>query len=242
MSAPRIHWLSANDAPDAFPPAEHALREPDGLLAAGGDLSEPRLLAAYARGIFPWYEDGQPILWWSPDPRCVLQPDWLHVSRRSRRALRGAGLTVSFNRCFDAVIDGCAAPRAGQQGTWITPEMRAAYVSLHRSGWAHSAEIMRDERLIGGLYGIAIGKVFFAESMFSREANASKAALLSLCHRLMDAGFALIDCQVASGHLQRLGARTIPRSQFLQIVSEACSPTRLVDAWPDSPVDLTSML
>ena len=196
MSEPRIHWISASDRPDAFPDIELALEEPNGLLAAGGDLSEERLLAAYSSGIFPWYEEGQPVLWWSPAPRCVIRPEAFHLSRRNRRALRLSGYTVTFNRRFRQVIEHCAAPRAAQSGTWITAEMTRAYNELHASGWAHSVEVLEDGALVGGLYGVAIGRIFFGESMFSLKNDGSKAALLALSRILAERKCPMIDCQV----------------------------------------------
>ena len=173
-----IAWLSVAGDPAAFPPVSDALCDPDGLLAAGGDLTPQRLLTAYVRGIFPWYEEGQPILWWSPDPRAVLWPDDLHVSRSLARTLRKTDLRFSADTAFDAVIEGCAAPRAHSSGTWITADMIEAYRRLHRLGWAHAFEGWIGENLVAGLYGVAIGRVFFAESMFTRVNDASKAVLV----------------------------------------------------------------
>ena len=232
MSNQRIAWLQPSDPPTAFPPVETALVEPDGLLAAGGDLSSERLVEAYTRGIFPWFDAGQPILWWSPDPRCVLDPRAYHMSRRFRRSLKASRARVSFNRAFDAVIDGCAAPRDGQPGTWITAEMRVAYRALHRAGFAHSVEVANAGRLIGGLYGLAIGGVFFAESMYSAVSGASKIALAGLCRVLADRGFAIIDCQMTSAHLQTLGATLIPRRRFIAILAAAARNRRKFAAWP----------
>jgi leucyl/phenylalanyl-tRNA--protein transferase len=215
-----ITWLSPHDAPEWFPPAEQALDEPAGLLAAGGDLSPERLLAAYRRGIFPWYSPGQPVLWWSPDPRAVLFPEEFHCTRSLAKRLRNAGFAAALDRDFAAVIDGCAAPRAASPGTWITSEMRAAYLTLHRLGCAHSVEIRHGDVLVGGLYGVRLGGVFFGESMFSRERDASKAALahlVALCRRNQ---LAVIDCQLPSRHLASLGARTIPRNQFQALLRE----------------------
>jgi len=175
-----ITWLSPHDAPESFPPLEQALEDPAGLLAAGGDLSSERLLAAYRRGIFPWYSPGQPVLWWSPDPRAVLFPEEFRVSRSLAKTLRNGGFSTSVDRDFPAVIDGCAAPRPASPGTWITSEMRSAYLELHRLGHAHSIEIYREGNLAGGLYGVRLGGVFFGESMFSRERDASKTALARL--------------------------------------------------------------
>jgi leucyl/phenylalanyl-tRNA---protein transferase len=226
-----IRWLQPSDPPGAFPPPEAALREPDGLLAAGGDLSPARLLAAYAAGIFPWYEEGQPILWWSPDPRSVLYPYALRVSRSLRRTLRRKTFSVSFDTAFPAVIDACARPRRYGSGTWITAQMRAAYVELHRLGWAHSAEAWRDGRLVGGLYGIAIGNVFFGESMFSIETDASKVALVATVAQLIALGFRLIDCQLPSPHVESLGAVSIPRARFLRELAEHCAGKRAPGGW-----------
>jgi leucyl/phenylalanyl-tRNA--protein transferase len=215
MSQRRITWLSENDPPDAFPLPQQALEEPNGLLAAGGDLSPERLLYAYRGGIFPWFETGQPILWWSPDPRCVLYPDRYHVSRSLRRSARNGGFEVSFNRSFAEVIDACSGHRNGQSGTWITDEMKAAYIQLHDLGWVHSVEAWQGERLVGGIYGLASGKFFFGESMFSKTADASKISMLALCHILALERFAFVDCQLPSRHLASLGAEVISRDAFL---------------------------
>jgi leucyl/phenylalanyl-tRNA---protein transferase len=199
---------------------ERALDEPDGLLAAGGDLSPRRLIAAYRRGVFPWYSAGQPILWWSPDPRAVLLPAEFRCSRSLRKTLRNRGFEHEVDRAFEAVIAACAAPRDRHFGTWITPEMQAAYVELHRQGYAHSVETWLDGRLVGGLYGLRLGGVFFGESMFSLERDASKAALAHLVARCQRAGIVLIDCQLASRHLASLGSRCIPRARFLGLLRE----------------------
>ncbi|MCC7464024.1 MAG: leucyl/phenylalanyl-tRNA--protein transferase [Gammaproteobacteria bacterium] len=210
-----IHWLSADDAPEAFPPVQRALREPPGLLAAGGDLAPPRLLAAYRRGIFPWYSPGQPVLWWSHDPREVLPIDALRVSRSLARTLKRARFALSVDSEFKAVIDACAAPRARSPGTWITPEMRTAYLQLHQRQVAHSIEVWRGAELVGGVYGVAVGRVFCGESMFSRASDASKVALVALADWCRDRGHALIDCQLPSAHLRSLGSRPMPRTEFL---------------------------
>jgi leucyl/phenylalanyl-tRNA--protein transferase len=215
-----ITWLSPNDAPEWFPPLAQALDEPPGLLAAGGDLSPARLIAAYRRGIFPWYSPGQPVLWWSPDPRTVLFPNEFHCSRSLARTLRTGGFEYATDRNFAAVIDACAAPRGYGSGTWITPEMRAAYCELHRRGIAHSIEIHRAGNLVGGLYGVWLGGVFFGESMFSRERDASKAALAHLVRIAPANGITLIDCQLASRHLESLGSRSIPRERFVALLSD----------------------
>ncbi|MEM9173261.1 MAG: leucyl/phenylalanyl-tRNA--protein transferase [Pseudomonadota bacterium] len=215
-------WLG-EDSGTHFPPLDQALNEPNGLLAAGGDLSTERLLSAYTKGIFPWYCDGQPILWWSPDPRMVLRPDQFHCSRSLRKTLRKAGWQITLNTCFDAVIDACAAPRYEEEGTWITRQMRTAYCNLHCEGWAHSVEVCFDGELVGGLYGVAINQVFFGESMFSRRSDASKISLFALSRSLDKAGFALIDCQMHTPHLESLGARTLPRRQFIGQLQRHCN-------------------
>jgi len=215
-----ITWLSPHDAPEWFPPPEQALEEPAGLLAAGGDLCPQRLLAAYRRGIFPWYSPGQPVLWWSPDPRAVLFPEEFHLSRSLAKTLRSGVFSASLDQDFEGVIDGCAAPRASSAGTWITREMRAAYLQLHRLGHAHSIEIRHAGVLAGGLYGVRLGGVFFGESMFSRRRDASKAALAYLVALCRHNALAVIDCQLPSQHLESLGARTIPRSQFQALLAE----------------------
>jgi len=220
-----LRWLSRHDAADRFPPPSEALTEPNGLLAAGGDLKPQRLLAAYRRGIFPWYEDGQPILWWSPDPRSVLRPDGVRVSRSLRRSLIKGGFELRIDTAFADVVAGCAAPRRYGGSTWITTEMASAYTLLHRMGWAHSFETWRDGRLVGGLYGVAIGRVFFGESMFTRATDASKVALVNLASHLRARNFELIDCQVASAHVASLGASTIPRAEFLARLDEYCEPS-----------------
>jgi leucyl/phenylalanyl-tRNA--protein transferase len=210
-----IAWLAPDDPPDRFPPVERALQDPPGLLAAGGDLSTERLLAAYRHGIFPWYSPGQPVLWWSPDPREVLFPKEFHCSRSLSRTLRRRGFQCGFDLDFAAVIDACAAPRARSPGTWITPEMRRAYCQLHERGYAHSVEVRRAGVLVGGLYGVRMDRVFCAESMFSRETDASKAAMHALVGQCLADGTALIDCQVPSAHLRTLGSRPLSRAQFL---------------------------
>jgi len=215
-----ITWLSPLDAPEWFPPLEQALEEPSGLLAAGGDLSPERLMAAYRRGIFPWYSPGQPVLWWSPDPRAVLFPDEFHCSRSLGRTLDSGRFALSCDRDFAAVVDGCAAPRAASPGTWITSEMRAAYLRLHQLHCAHSIEVWRAGVLAGGLYGVGLGGVFFGESMFSHERDASKVALAHLVAMCRRNGVAVIDCQLPSRHLSSLGARAIPRRQFQSLLRE----------------------
>lgn len=234
MTTPRIAWISQDDPPDAFPEISAALTAPDGLLAAGGDLKPDRLLYAYRRGVFPWFDSGQPILWWSPDPRCVMQPASFHVARRLRRSIRNSDMSLSFNKAFSAVIEACAEDRVGQEGTWITDEMIEAYSSLHSQGWAHSVEVWRDDDLVGGLYGLAIGKAFFGESMFSQASDASKIAMWALCKLLVRQEFEILDCQVVSPHLTSLGATLMPRTEFGDLLEHACDPaTKFVD-WPEN--------
>ncbi len=210
------------DDPHLFPHPQLAMDEPDGLLAVGGDLSAERLLFAYPNGIFPWYSDDQPLLWWSPNPRAVLFPGELKVSRSLRKTLRKGLFEVTLDQAFERVIEACSAPRPGQRGTWITSEMKAAYINLHRLGWAHSVEVWEHDELVGGLYGIAIGKVYFGESMFSRRTDASKVGFVHLVRQLQAWDYQLIDCQVGSAHLFSLGAREIPRTRFLQLLEQYC--------------------
>jgi leucyl/phenylalanyl-tRNA--protein transferase len=222
-----IRWLRMSDPPEAFPPVDEALEDPDGLLCAGGDLSPERLLAAYRRGIFPWYAEGQPILWWSPDPRMVLFPDELRVTRSLRKSLRNRGYRVTFDQAFAEVVAQCAdSGTRAFEGTWISPDMHRAYVELHVLGHARSVEVWQGDKLVGGLYGIEIGRVFFGESMFSAMTDASKVALYHQVGALRERGVELIDCQVASDHLFSLGARLIPRDEFIARIERACqAPT-----------------
>lgn len=221
MPSLELRWLAPDSPPDSFPHPDAALRNPNGLLAAGGDLSLERLLCAYRHGIFPWYIDPQPILWWSPDPRCVIFPEKLHISRSLRRQLRQGEYVATLDTAFDAVVEACAASRRDQVagGTWITKAMQAAYSRLHRYGYSHSIEIRMQGELAGGLYGVALGGVFFGESMFSRRSNASKIALACLTKQLQAWNFGLLDCQIPSAHLQRLGAISLPRSEFLELLA-----------------------
>jgi leucyl/phenylalanyl-tRNA--protein transferase len=212
---PSIPWL---DGDDPFPPIDQALTSPNGLLAAGGDLSVDRLLSAYSRGIFPWFNDGEPVLWWSPDPRMALFVDEIRESRSLARQIRRSTWRVSADTAFDDVVSGCAAPRAVGSGTWIVPEMRTAYEALAAHGAAHSIEVWDGEKLVGGLYGVAVGRMFFGESMFSRESGASKVALLRLTHQLARWDFQLIDCEMSTPHLASLGARELPRAEFFDYV------------------------
>ena len=228
-----VPWLGPDDP---FPPVEQALREPNGLVAVGGALSPARLLDAYRRGIFPWPEDDDsPMLWWSPDPRLVLVPDELRISRSLRKRLRAGTFQVTFDAAPEAVLDGCAGPRADEGGTWITGEIREAYLALHAAGHMHSAEAWRDGRLAGGLYGVSIGRMFFGESMFARETDASKVAFAWLVRHLARWGVDLIDCQVRTAHLVSLGAREVPRGWFLERVAERVAAPAPPVPWRPDP-------
>jgi leucyl/phenylalanyl-tRNA--protein transferase len=224
-----IPWLHGDEP---FPPVEDALDSPNGLLCAGGDLSVERLVAAYSHGIFPWFSEGEPILWWSPDPRMVLFPGELKVSRSLRKRLEHGTYELTADTAFVRVMQECARPRKGQSGTWILPEMIAAYTALHARGLAHSVEAWREGRLVGGLYGVALGRVFFGESMFSRAADASKVALVELVRRLKEKGFRMIDCQQATAHLASLGAREIPRARFARLLQESIQYPLTPERWP----------
>ncbi|WP_425914858.1 leucyl/phenylalanyl-tRNA--protein transferase [Pseudomonas sp. GWSMS-1] len=212
-----LTWLQ-RDSLD-FPPLTKALREPNGLLAAGGDLRPERLVQAYRHGCFPWFQDGQPILWWSPDPRTVLFPDNLHISRSLAKVLRQGRYRVTFDHAFADVIRACAGPRSYAADTWITSPMQDAYLELHRRGVAHSVEVWRENELVGGLYGLAMGQLFFGESMFSHADNASKVGFVTLVEQLKSWGFVLIDCQMPTEHLLSLGAQTISRTEFTRYLS-----------------------
>jgi leucyl/phenylalanyl-tRNA---protein transferase len=203
------------DTDDPFPPPELALQQPNGLLAAGGDLSPERLLDAYAQGIFPWFGREDPLLWWSPDPRMVLYVGELKLSRSLRRTIRAGRFRITTDTAFSAVIAGCAEPRPGQDGTWITPEMHSAYCRLFEMGYAHSVEAWAGDRLAGGLYGVSMGRMFFGESMFARERDASKVAFVHMVSQFARWKMPLIDCQMPTSHLATLGAREIPRATFL---------------------------
>jgi leucyl/phenylalanyl-tRNA---protein transferase len=223
-----IPWLRSGDP---FPPVERALAQPNGLLAAGADLSVARLIGAYERGIFPWYSDGQPVLWWSPDPRMVLFPDELGIPRSLRKRLARRDYEVTADTAFEDVIRGCAAPRRGHDGTWITDDMMAAYARLHRAGYAHSVETWIGGRLAGGLYGVALGRMYYGESMFTRVPDASKIALVHLVRQLERLGFGMIDCQMATAHLARFGAREIPRAGFVRKLGELVNYPRTARKW-----------
>ena len=230
-SESQLYWVAENVIRNDFPDVRTALRDPDGLLAIGGDLSPERLLHAYRRGIFPWYSQGQPILWWSPNPRCVIEPPSFRISRSLRKTLRRNPFRVTFNQAFDAVIAACAAPRANSPGTWITRDMNRAYRRLNESGHGLSVECWVGDRLAGGLYGVVIGRIFFGESMFSRETDASKVALVHLVRELDRRGFRLIDCQLHSQHLQSMGACPMPRDLFINILRHYC-PLDTPRDWP----------
>ena len=215
-----------------FPPTSEALDDPNGLIAVGGDLSSDTLLLAYRRGIFPWYEAPQPIMWWTPNPRSILRPDTLHVSRSLRKTLRLNQFRLSIDQCFLRVIHQCAEARKNGPGTWIGDEMVAAYTRLHQQGIAHSIEVYDlDNHLVGGLYGLALGQAFFGESMFSLRSNASKIAMVGLVHLLRKAGFQLIDCQVESDHLNSLGARNISRLDFERLLARTVDASVDPDCW-----------
>jgi len=211
----RLHWLDPRNPRQPFPPAHLAMREPNGLLAIGGDLSVTRLLRAYAIGVFPWYNPDEPILWWCPDPRAVLAPAEFHTSRSLARRLRKQDFAVTMNQAFGDVLEACAAPRARGRGTWLGPEMKHAYEELHQRGFAQSVEVWRHGQLAGGLYGVSLGRMFYGESMFSRADDGSKIALHYLCRQLAHWRFELLDCQIASPHLATLGAVEVPRERFL---------------------------
>lgn len=216
--------ILAPDPESPFPPTDQALHNPQGLLAIGGDLSPARLINAYRQGIFPWYSDEQPILWWSPSPRCVIFPADVHVSRRLQRRYNQGHFSLTADQSFAEVIEACAEPRPDQEGTWITSDMRRAYVHLHALGVAHSVEVHVGSELAGGIYGLALGRVFFGESMFSRQADASKIALVALCRQLHQWGFTLLDCQVSNPHLLTMGAQEISRREFNRYLKTASEP------------------
>ncbi|MBT8146250.1 MAG: leucyl/phenylalanyl-tRNA--protein transferase [Gammaproteobacteria bacterium] len=230
-------WLDPDRI--GFPDTDQALTSPNGLLAAGGSLRPEWLIHAYQRGIFPWFEADQPILWWCPDPRMVLFPEELHVSRSLNKLIRNNPFQLSIDEDFAAVITACSEPRLKSEDTWITEELKAAYQTLHALGVAHSVEVWDKDRLAGGLYGVALGKVFFGESMFSRSSNSSKLALVFLVQHLRKWGYELIDCQVATGHLASLGAREIPRREFQVRLTELIGRQTRPAYWPATPIKKT---
>lgn len=231
----QLYWVADNIIASGFPPVASALRDPDGLLAIGGNLSPAMLIDAYRQGIFPWYSSGQPVLWWSPNPRCVLEPDNLRISRSLKRTLRRGFYQVTFNRCFDRVITACSRPRKDSDDTWITQEMADAYNELHRLGHAISIETWIQGDLVGGLYGVVIGRVFFGESMFSRKTDASKVALVHLVEELKQKHFRIIDCQVHSRHLQSMGATPMERDMFVNLLQHYCTPA-MKHSWPGEEI------
>jgi leucyl/phenylalanyl-tRNA--protein transferase len=226
---------------DPFPPVARALDEPNGLLAAGGGLAVPRLVDAYSRGVFPWFSEGDPVLWWSPDPRMVLPTDGLHVSRSLARRLRKPDYAVTFDRAFADVLEACAAPRGVERGTWLVPSMIRAYTRLFRSGHAHSIEIWIEDELAGGVYGVALGRMFYGESMFSRRTDGSKIALACLCAQLRRWRFPIIDCQMRTSHLASLGAREMPRREFVALVDRLVREPGRTGPWTFDP-DLARQL
>jgi len=229
------YWIEPNAPVIDFPDVELALREPDGLLAVGGDLGMERLLLAYSRGIFPWFGPDQPILWWAPDPRMILEPARLIISRSLKKTLRQGKFTITMDRCFGEVVKACSSSRPNQSGTWITGEMLSAYTDLHAAGHAHSVECWFNDDLAGGLYGVSIGHIFFGESMFTRVTDASKVAFVALARQLERWHFPLIDCQVHTGHMESLGASFMPRRQFSRVLQQECRPRSNIMTWALDP-------
>jgi leucyl/phenylalanyl-tRNA--protein transferase len=229
LDLPRL----GTDSADPFPPGSSALASPSGLLAWGGDLQPERLLTAYRSGIFPWYSEGQPILWWSPAPRCVIFPKDIYLSKRTRRRYNSGAFHLTADKVFAEVIAACAEPRGHDSGTWITRDMLGAYCQLHQLGHAHSLEVWEDDLLVGGIYGLAIGSVFFGESMFSCRTDTSKIALVALCRQLHRLGFGLLDCQVGNPHLHSMGAEEISRSSFDALLEEWIDQPQPSGSWRD---------
>lgn len=240
----RLHWLDPRNPHQPFPPVHLAMRDPSGLLAIGGDLSLPRLIRAYSQGIFPWFNPDEPILWWCPDPRTVLAPSDFHASHSLRKRIRKADYAVTMDQAFVPVLEACAGGRAKSRGTWLGADMRRAYALLHLNGYCHSVEIWQRGQLVGGLYGVALGRAFFGESMFSRADDASKLAFHHLCAQLQAWHYEIIDCQVSSAHLATLGAREIAREEFLHLLYNAVAQNGNPGAWsfdvpvPQSPAHL----
>ena len=222
--------ILSEDPESPFPAIDTALAYPRGLLAAGGDLSPARLINAYQHGIFPWYSEGEPILWWSPAPRCVLYPERVHMSRRLRRHYNQGTFRITADQAFNQVIAACATERPENEGTWISDDMQLAYIRLHESGCAHSVEVWKQDELVGGIYGLALGSVFFGESMFSRVTDASKISLVALCKQLQKWGFSLLDCQISNPHLSSMGAEEISRNEFQRHLANTGKP----DQWQES--------
>ena len=239
-STSHLYWVRERCLSDTFPPVEDALEDPDGLLAIGGELSPARLVEAYQSGIFPWYSEGQPYLWWSPSERAVLHPSSVKVSRSLAKSIRNRGYKLSFDKAFSEVIAACAQAREAHGGTWITQEMRAAYIALHASGQTHSVECWLNGRLVGGLYGVALGRVFFGESMFSHERDASKVAFVALCRMLNSWSYQMLDCQMPTPHLSSLGAQPATRHAYMQVLRREVSTEPAATAWRgDNNVFLT---
>lgn len=238
----RLHWLDPSAPDQAFPPHSQALRDPNGLIAIGGDLSTRRLLRAYREGIFPWFNPDEPILWWSPDPRVVLPTDAMYISRSLRRRLARADFAITFDCAPEVLLKACAKPRGPGQGTWLGMQMRRAYLALFQTGHMHTVEVWQDGQLAGGIYGVALGRMFFGESMFSRMTDGSKIAMAWLCRFMHANGMPLLDCQVGSAHLYRLGARNLPRAAFLDRLRGLCDhepPTwQVPDDAPTDPAHL----
>ena len=230
-----LQLMRLGDEPHApFPPTSAAFSSPNGLLAWGGDLHPERVLRAYRAGIFPWYSEGQPILWWSPAPRCVILPPDIYVSRRTRRRYNSGRYSLTADTDFTAVVRACALPRAGEEGTWITDDMIEAYMRLHLMGHAHSLEVWEGDALAGGIYGLALGRIFFGESMFSNRTDASKIALIALCRHLQEHGYGLLDCQVGNPHLFRMGATELPRAEFESCLAELVDQPAETGPWTRS--------
>ncbi len=234
-SKDKFYWVRDNLFSDHFPDVDAALQDPDGLLAIGGNLSVECLIEAYRMGIFPWFNHDYPILWWSPDPRCVLELDDFKVSGSLGKTLRKRPFTVTFNRAFDRVVSACSEPRKDSSDTWITKNMETAYNELNAAGYAHSVECWLGDELVGGLYGVSFGRIFFGESMFSRVTDASKVALAHLVQETRARNFRLIDCQLHSQHLQSLGAKLISRKVFIGVLGKFCSDEKTTD-WPGEAV------
>ena len=231
MQKLELYWIDPQLPADHFPDLQYALDDPNGLLAFGGDLSVERLIAAYERGIFPWYSKDEPILWWSPDPRSVIFPEKFKPSRSLKKTIKKRHFKVTLDTCFADVVQKCSQPRSYSSDTWITDEMMEAYKRLHDLKIAHSVEVWKDDELVGGLYGVSLGKAFFGESMFSTASDASKVALAYLVEQVKLWGFKLIDCQVTSDHMSSLGAVDIPRDLFMNMLSSECSGKTRMNGW-----------
>ncbi len=230
----KLYWISKNILSEEFPDIACALTEPNGLLAIGGELNPNRLIDAYCQGIFPWYIEGQPVMWWSPDPRCILFPDEFTISRSLKKSLRKDKYIITFDKAFAEVVKCCAEPRLNDSGTWITTSIIKNYNLLYENGYAHSVECWYRKKLVGGLYGIAIGKIFFGESMFSHMTDTSKICLAHLVHLIKKLEYDLIDCQIYNNHLKTLGAKVIPRNNFSNILAKSCGATcsKPKQGWP----------